>query len=159
MGNRSASKDQVLKLANCLNVDEKNLMTIYLEERILQTEINGGSANRLQNLIQELKELNKRQIRTKFHKPPPPLNALIKNIIYYQRDNKAYPFERLLPDGSVKLVFNLRLNENGEQFSPGSKKVWITGTQEKYATHQLAPNEETLSVQFTIGGFYSKTSP
>lgn len=162
-GKSNATKDQVLKLASFFNVDEKKLLTVYLKDRISQTELNGISSIRLQNLSMELSELESRPIRAKIHKPPPPLAASIRNIVYYRGSSKVSPYERTLPDGCVRLVINLGEKDNGLRAGTEtktlflSKKAWVTGALERYTTYPLTKHETTLSVQFTAGGFYSLT--
>ena len=160
-GRRSATKDQIIKLASFLGANEKNMLTAYLSERTAQRIKGRGSSKRYENLSSELNHLYSGKIITKVHKPAPPLNEYIETIVYYSGDNKHYSYERVLPDGVVQLVIALDENErivmpdNMSGHSISLKNYWIAGIQKKYRTYRLHPHETTLSIRFTPDGFYA----
>lgn len=162
-GQRNATKDQVIKLASYFGVDSKEMLTIYLSDRISQPHPTRDSSKRVRNISSELKQLHDRQIRTKIYKPSSPLNTYIEHVIYYCGNNKIHPYERVFPDGAVQLVIELGGKEktllpgNGIPSQHSLKKAWIQGVQKQPSTYQLEHKETTLSVRFTPGGFYALT--
>jgi len=164
MGKRYATKDQVLTLANYLNINVSHLLRIYLKERIAKEQSKKSSNQRLNNLTLDINRLKNQQIQTVIKKPPPLLSKWISQIVYYADHYHANSIERILPDGNIQLEFNL----DGKSYQPKSKsrlndrnssnKAMIKGAQEQYTVYHLPRHVCKLLVQFAPGGFYSSTN-
>ncbi len=97
--------------------------------------------------------------------PPPPLNAFIENFWLYQGYASPHLKERILPDGTSKLVFNLQHNEL-RIYDP-----WRPDRVERFAGALLsrpsgapfvtdsAEEASVLGVNFKLGGAFPVLGP
>lgn len=169
------SKYQVIQLASCFEVDARDLLAVYQKQKMLNEEISERgevtksclvknekvAAKRYQNMVRELMHLNKGKLHIEVHKPAPPLNTYIKNIIFYDGHNLGSSFEKVMPDGAVKLFIELDSKERhitlGDDTTSvhTTQNVWVTGIQKQHLSYQLASHQTMLSVEFAPGGFHA----
>ncbi len=92
--------------------------------------------------------------------PPPPLSAFVSLIWLHEGYTTAHTKERLLPDGSVELVINLRDDrlliydrQHHEQFQsfPGSL---ICGPHSEFFVIDTASQQAVMGVHFKPGGAF-----
>src|SRR2546426_332219 len=92
--------------------------------------------------------------------PPPVLARFVGLFWYYNGYQTSHAKERLLPDGAVELVINLRENAvrlyNNEDFSlshslPGAV---LCGPQSRYFVIDTDEQDHVLGVHFKAGGAF-----
>lgn len=166
-GHIYATKEHLFKLSSYFDHDINDMLVAYQKDRIFSEVKKGNrlsntliSFKRNQNMKRTLSQLCKGQIQVKLHKPSYPLNSYIENIVYCKGHNLDNSFEKMLPDGSVQLIFNL--DEHPRYVSTHGKEeklrnVWVTGIQKNPMTYGLKPNAATLYIRFLPGGLYALT--
>ncbi len=94
------------------------------------------------------------------HIPQPPLSDFVSQIWLYEGYCVAHQLERILPDGSLELVFNLQENNirvyeqnNPAQFQSFSGSV-VVGPQTEYFVIDTACQQTTMGVHFKAGGAF-----
>jgi len=92
------------------------------------------------------------------HVPRPPLNQFIEFLWFHEGINPDYPLERVLPDGSMELIFNLR-DENRHVFDPISRhprktyrRSWLSGPHSEFIVIDTALNASMIGVHLRPGG-------
>ena len=95
------------------------------------------------------------------HIPPAPLNQFIELLWFHEGLNSPHQLERVLPEGSVELIINLR-DQNRHTFDPVShlprqsyKHSWLSGPHSKFIVIDTAPNASMIGVHFKPGGALS----
>lgn len=95
------------------------------------------------------------------HIPPPPLNAYIEDIFYYEAGIAPYEAEKLLPDNTIYLIINLTgepkklFTDQGLHTFTAYKKVWISGMQKNFIVIEATNNNCMLVVRFRPGGAHA----
>src|SRR5690606_22641209 len=144
----SATKNQVFKLANYLDVDARDLLIVYQKQRMLYEEVAEESearsclvknrdvaSKRYQNMMHELQQLSRGKLHIEVHKPAHPLNKYIESMIFYDGHTFDRAAERVMPDGTVQLLIELDSHErklmlaNSPPAGLSVKNAWITGIQ------------------------------
>lgn len=96
----------------------------------------------------------------KNHIPQPPLKEYIDSVIYFKGYQPEHDRERVVPDGSINLIFEFDGLERSVYDNQTGKvclklnKVWLAGIQTKYITISSHQNSEMLVVRFKPGGGY-----
>jgi AraC-like DNA-binding protein len=94
------------------------------------------------------------------HKPPPSLSDFVDILWLYEGYNGAHEKERLLPDGTVELVINLREDripvydpQNLDKFHtiPGCV---VSGPRSEFFVIDTASSASTIGVHFKPGGAF-----
>ena len=94
------------------------------------------------------------------HKPKPPLSDFVELFWYYDGYSQPHKKERLMPDGSVELVINLRENEsriydrrehNSWQRLPGAI---VAGPQSNFFVIDTAEQASVIGIHFKPGGAF-----
>jgi AraC-like DNA-binding protein/transcriptional regulator with XRE-family HTH domain len=167
-GKANPTKEQVFRLAGYFNADVREMLVVYEQERLFTEQKSAShfaasvSSKRSRNMMEYLLKLKENHLEIKHWKPGYPLNLYIESIIYCNGHNLDYPFEKVLPDGTVQLVIKLDENQRflmNDMTERGVwlKNVWITGIQKRQHTYHLSQNEVTFYVRFQPGGFYKLT--
>ncbi len=92
--------------------------------------------------------------------PPPPLSSYIDCFIYYQGYNPEHSIERVVPDGSVHLIFELDgmprtvYDNDSLKEQQTFDKSWISGIHRKYISISAHPDSEMFVVRFKPWGAY-----
>lgn len=92
------------------------------------------------------------------HKPPPPLSDCVDWLWFYEGLFPLHRRERVLPDGSVELIINLR-EEPRHVFDPISQHPlhdfrgsWISGPHSRFIVIDTAPDSSMIGAHFKPGG-------
>jgi AraC-like DNA-binding protein len=92
------------------------------------------------------------------HLPRAPLDQFIELLWFHEDLNSPHRFERVLPEGSVELIINLR-DQNRHIFDPVSyqaqqsyRRSWLSGPHSKFIVIDTAPNASMIGVHFKPGG-------
>ena len=92
------------------------------------------------------------------HIPPAPLNQFIELLWFHEGLNSPHQLERVLPEGSVELIINLR-DQNRHVFDPVNylpqqsyRRSWLSGPHSKFIVIDTAPNASMIGVHFKPGG-------
>ena len=92
------------------------------------------------------------------HVPRPPLNQFIEMLWFHEGLNVDYSLERVLPDGSMELLINLR-DETRHVFGPISRRPretyrrsWLSGPHSEFIVIDSAPNASMIGVHLRPGG-------
>src|SRR6516165_3438802 len=95
-----------------------------------------------------------------FHTPGPPLSQFVELFWYYEGVTLPHTKERLLPQGSVELVINLRedrcrvydhVRQEEYQSLPGAI---VCGPHSNFFIIDIAGQEEVIGVHFRPGGVF-----
>lgn len=95
-----------------------------------------------------------------FHTPPEPIGQYVQQYIYHQGLVFPYSIERLVPDGTVNIIFDLteepKYIYDGDTLAPVQKcaRVWLSGMHTDYLAISAAQNSEMLVVSFKPGGAF-----
>ena len=91
------------------------------------------------------------------HIPQPPLNQFIELFWFHEGYNSDHWLERVLPDGSMELIFNLR-DENRHVFDPltrrprqSYRRSWLSGPHSEFIVIDNAPNASMIGAHFRPG--------
>jgi AraC-like DNA-binding protein/transcriptional regulator with XRE-family HTH domain len=158
---RNATKDQIITLASFLGVDEKEMLIAYLTSCNTHSGNGKKSPGRLQSIQREIEYLDNGKIRTRSYIPEYPLRHFIENVSYYDGYNHANHHQKLLPDGSIQLVFAF----------DGSKKIlrsaahstvtvtdgWLVGIHRHPVIYVPGQFESSITIRFAPGGLYALT--
>ncbi len=94
------------------------------------------------------------------YKPPAPLDRFVEVIWTSADEGKPHPRERLLPDGSVELVFDLReertaiySGDNGKRLQTFRGSV-VCGPHSQFFAIDTAGESDVAGVHFKPGGAY-----
>ena len=96
----------------------------------------------------------------RMHTPGFPLSQFIEHIWFYEGYDPEHRMERLLPDGTVEVVIDLRAEPRKlyrrDDFSrhQAFKRSWISGKQSRYIVIESAPDSSMIGVHFRPGGTY-----
>lgn len=89
--------------------------------------------------------------------PHPPLSTFVENIWYYEGYNPGHTREKILPDGAIELIIDLKEtpqriydDEASLNFRP-CKKAWISGERTKYIVIGVQGGS-MIGVRFRPGG-------
>jgi AraC-like DNA-binding protein len=92
------------------------------------------------------------------HVPAAPLNQFVELMWFHEGLNAGHPLERVLPDGSMELIVNLR-DEPRHVFEPvvhrprqSFRRSWLSGPHSKYIVIDTAPNASMIGAHFRPGG-------
>lgn len=92
------------------------------------------------------------------HTPRPPLDQFIGWLWFHEGLNCDYTLERVLPDGSMELIFNLR-NETRHVFDRTThrpvrsyRRSWLSGAHSEFIVIDTAPDASMIGVHFRPGG-------
>ena len=92
------------------------------------------------------------------HVPKPPLNQFIELFWFHEGFNADHRLERVLPDGSMELIINLR-DETRHVFDRTShqpletyRRSWLSGPHSEFIVIDNAPNASMIGVHLRPGG-------
>jgi AraC-like DNA-binding protein len=92
------------------------------------------------------------------HVPRPPLNQFVELLWFHEGLNCDYPLERVLPDGSMELIINLR-DEPRHVFDRVSHRPreeyrgsWLSGPHSEFIVIDTAPEASLIGAHFRPGG-------
>ncbi|MBN9691023.1 MAG: helix-turn-helix transcriptional regulator [Verrucomicrobia bacterium] len=92
------------------------------------------------------------------HRPRPPLEELIQQFWYYEGLDVPYDRERVLPDGSFHLMFNLS-DQPRRLFDPlddrrirDFRTAWVSGAHREFIVIDAQAGSSLIGVQFKPGG-------
>jgi AraC-like DNA-binding protein len=92
------------------------------------------------------------------HVPRPPLNQFIEFFWFHEGFNADHRLERVIPDGSMELIINLR-DEKRHVFDPIShqpretyRRSWLSGPHSEFIVIDTAPNASMIGVHLRPGG-------
>ena len=92
------------------------------------------------------------------HLPRAPLNQFIELLWFHEGLNSPHQLERVLPEGSVELIINLR-DQDRHIFHPVNyqpqqsyRRSWLSGPHSKFIVIDTAPNASMIGVHFKPGG-------
>ena len=92
------------------------------------------------------------------HVPGPPLSGFVAWFWFYEGLTPDHPLERVLPDGSMELIINLR-NEARHVFDPHNHRPlrsyrdgWLSGAHSKFIVIDTAAEGSMIGVHFQPGG-------
>ncbi len=94
------------------------------------------------------------------HIPTQPLNELIEVFIYFKGYTPEHSLEKVVPDGSIYLIFELDdmprfVADNVTQKSKFEfSKAWISGMHTEYITINTQPNSEMFVIKFKPYGAF-----
>src|SRR6185369_11301319 len=89
--------------------------------------------------------------------PSPPLNAFVEFLWLYDDYAPSHSKEKLLPDGSMELIIDLRDHPkhkyDRQDFSHATpfRKYWLSGMQNEYIVIESSPGS-MMGVHFRPGG-------
>src|SRR4029077_18522499 len=92
------------------------------------------------------------------HVPRPPLNQFVELLWFHEGLNCDHRLERVLPDGSMELIINLRdearhvfdrVTHRPQQSYRGS---WLSGPHSQFIIIDTAPNASMMGAHFRPGG-------
>ena len=92
------------------------------------------------------------------HIPRTPLNQFIEMIWFHEGYNPSHRLERVLPDGSMEIIINLR-DENRHVFDPVNhqpretfRRSWLSGPHSRFIVIDTARNASMIGVHLRPGG-------
>jgi len=85
------------------------------------------------------------------HSPPPPLARFVELFWYYAGVSLPHKQERLLPQGTVELVIDLRGCREGTQSFPGAV---VCGPHSRFFVIDTACQAEVIGIHFKPGGSF-----
>ena len=92
------------------------------------------------------------------HLPRAPLDQFIELLWFHEGLNSPHQLERVLPEGSVELIINLR-DQDRHIFHPVNyqpqqsyRRSWLSGPHSKFIVIDTAPNASMIGVHFKPGG-------
>ena len=92
------------------------------------------------------------------HAPRPPLDRFIEWLWFHEGFNCDHRLERVLPDGSMELIFNLR-DEARHVFDPAThrparsyRRSWLSGAHSEFIVIDTAPDASMMGAHFRPGG-------
>lgn len=92
------------------------------------------------------------------HVPRPPLNQFIEMLWFHEGFNADHRLERVLPDGSMELIINLR-DEKRHVFDPVNRqpresyrRSWLSGPHSEFIVIDTAPDASMIGVHLRPGG-------
>lgn len=92
------------------------------------------------------------------HVPNPPLNQFIELFWFHEGFNADHHLERVLPDGSMELIINLR-DEKRHVFDPVNRqpretyrRSWLSGPHSRFIVIDTVPNASMIGVHLRPGG-------
>ena len=84
------------------------------------------------------------------HLPRPPLNSFVDFLWLHEGLNCDYPLERVLPDGSMELIINLR-DDTRQVFDRASRRPsqacrgsWLSGPHSEFIIIDTAPSSSLI---------------
>ena len=92
------------------------------------------------------------------HVPRPPLNQFVELLWFHEGFNADHRLERVLPDGSMELIINLR-DDTRHVFDPINhqpretyRRSWLSGPHSEFIVIDTAPNASMIGVHLRPGG-------
>jgi AraC-like DNA-binding protein len=85
------------------------------------------------------------------HCPGPPLSQFVELFWYYKGLSLPHKKERLLPQGTVELVIDLRRDREGSRFFP---EAVVSGPHSRFFIIDTACQAEVIGVHFRAGGAF-----
>ena len=92
------------------------------------------------------------------HVPRPPLNQFVELLWFHEGLNCDHRLERVLPDGSMELIINLR-DEARHVFDRVTlrtrrayRRSWLSGPHSEFIIIDTAPNASMIGAHFRPGG-------
>src|SRR3954466_12149287 len=91
------------------------------------------------------------------HTPAPPLNAFVEFLWFYDDFAPAHRKEKLLPDGSMELIIDLRdhpkhkYDRHDLSRSTAYRKSWLSGMQNEFIVIEASAGS-MMGVHFRPGG-------
>src|SRR5215471_228944 len=86
-----------------------------------------------------------------FHRSRPPLSQFVELFWYYGGVSLPHKQERLLPQGTVELVIDLRGNREGSQSLPNAV---VAGPHSRFFVIDTACQAEVIGIHFKPGGAF-----
>src|SRR5437762_696233 len=92
------------------------------------------------------------------HKPGPQLSRYVDWFWFYEGLSLSHAMERVLPDGSMELIFNLRDEPrhvfDTHDFRPlqSFRNSWISGAHSRFIVIDTAPQSSMIGAHFKPGG-------
>jgi AraC-like DNA-binding protein len=92
------------------------------------------------------------------HVPRPPLNQFVEFLWFHEGLNCDYRLERVLPDGSIELIINLRDEArhvfDGVTHCPrrSYRGSWLSGPHSEFIIIDTAPDASMIGAHFRPGG-------
>src|SRR6516162_6727157 len=86
-----------------------------------------------------------------FHRSKPPLSQFVELFWYYGGVSLPHKQERLLPQGTVELVIDLRENRQGFQSFPNAL---VAGPHSRFFVIDTACQAEVIGIHFKPGGAF-----
>lgn len=92
------------------------------------------------------------------HQPGPPLDAFVDHFWYYDDLVVSHPRERVLPNGTFTLIFNLsptprRLFSREPDTPPRQfRRAWVSGAHSGFILIDALPGTSLMGVHFRAGG-------
>ncbi len=90
--------------------------------------------------------------------PPPPLSEFVDQLWYYEGYSQPHAKERLLPDGSMELVFNLNEDQMRVYESTSEPRTFrgsvLVGAHSKFFVIDTAEQTTVIGVHFKPGGAF-----
>jgi AraC-like DNA-binding protein len=92
------------------------------------------------------------------HIPAPPLSDFVDQLWYYEGYSQPHAKERLLPDGSIELIFNLTEDQTRVYGDTGDARTFrgsvLSGPHSKFFVIDTAEQIEVIGVHFKPGGAF-----
>jgi AraC-like DNA-binding protein len=92
------------------------------------------------------------------HTPRAPLNQFVELLWFHEGVSPDHRLERVLPDGSVELIINLR-DEDRHVFDRANyrsqrtyRQSWLSGPHSEFIVIDTAPNASMIGAHFRPGG-------
>jgi AraC-like DNA-binding protein len=92
------------------------------------------------------------------HTPRPPLSKFVDWFWFYDDLTLPHRLERVLPDGSMELIFNLReearhvFDRNTYKPLRDYRRSWFSGAHSRFIVIDTAPDSSMIGVHFKPGG-------
>ncbi|MGH9592190.1 MAG: DUF6597 domain-containing transcriptional factor, partial [Bryobacteraceae bacterium] len=99
-------------------------------------------------------------MRSSYHSPQPPLSEFIYKFWLFEGYTAPHAKERLLPDGTVQLIFNLKedrvrvYDRNGGENYESISGSLVSGAHSQYFVIDTAEQSDVLGVHFRPGGAF-----
>ncbi|WP_194831409.1 AraC family transcriptional regulator [Prolixibacter sp. NT017] len=111
-------------------------------------------------MLEYMNKLHESKLTIIPHEPSASLSQYIDSITYCRGHNLDYPFEKIIPDGTVQLLIHLDGEERtiiSDAATRRTKKAWVSGIQRRQHIYRLRGNETIVYIRFRPGGFHALT--
>lgn len=92
------------------------------------------------------------------HIPRPPLNQVVELLWFHEGYNAGHHLERVLPDGSMELIINLRddtrhvFDDVSHRPRSAYRRSWLSGPHSKFIVIDNVPDASMIGVHLKPGG-------